>query len=118
MGQFNLNSQPPVMVSKLVAAFTVLPACVLWAALPVHHPAPYAPSPAPYAPSPAPSYGYCDPKALPKCVEGSDLPYCVEDPEYPAYDIANQSANDLVQDIVKSRRRASTTNTTQGIARD
>merc|ERR1711892_896045 len=115
MGQFNLNSQPPVMVSKLVAAFTVLPACVLWAALPVHHPAPYAPSPAPYAPSPAPSYDYCDPKAPPKCVEGSDLPYCVEDPEYPAYDIAHkisqdalflkkyadvadQSANDLVQE--------------------
>jgi len=125
------------MVSKLVTALTILPAAVIWAALPVHHPAPapgpYAPAPAPgpYAPAPpapyapahpapTPQYGYCDPKAAPKCAEGSDLPYCVEDAEYPAYDIAHkisqdalflkkyadiadQSADDLVQDITKEQ---------------
>merc|ERR1712128_233753 len=96
---------------------------------PVHHAAaaPYAPAPTPYAPAPAPYapepyhpalHSYCDPKAPPKCAEGSDLPYCVLDEEYPAYDIANkisqdalflkkyadvadQSADDLVQDIAK-----------------
>eukprot|EP00090_Calanus_glacialis_P016906 TRINITY_DN2645_c0_g1_i1.p1 TRINITY_DN2645_c0_g1~~TRINITY_DN2645_c0_g1_i1.p1 ORF type:complete len:253 (-),score=57.85 TRINITY_DN2645_c0_g1_i1:265-1023(-) len=116
------------MVSKLVASLLIIPAAVIWAAGPhaaVHpapyapvHPAPYAPAhPAPYAPAPA-HHGYCDPKAAPKCAEGSDLPYCVVDEEYPAYDIANkisqdalflkkyadvadQSADDLVQDIAK-----------------
>merc|ERR1712106_718631 len=58
-----------------------IPAAVIWAAGPhavVHpapyapvHPAPYAPAhPAPYAPAPA-HHGYCDPKAPPKCAEGS-----------------------------------------------
>merc|ERR1740137_452220 len=119
------------MVSKLVASLLIIPAAVIWAAGPhaaVHpapyvpiHPAPYAPvHPAPYAPvHPAPAqHGYCDPKAPPKCAEGSDLPYCVVDKEYPAYDIANKisqdalflkkyadvadhSADDLVQDIAK-----------------
>merc|ERR1740137_352695 len=119
------------MVSKLVASLLIIPAAVIWAAGPhaaVHpapyapiHPAPYAPvHPAPYTPvHPAPAqHGYCDPKAPPKCAEGSDLPYCVVDKEYPAYDIANkisqdalflkkyadvadQSADDLVQDIAK-----------------
>jgi len=113
------------MASKLVASLVILPAAVIWAALP-HAPAPYSPAPyapAPYAPAhpaPAPHHGYCDPKAAPKCAEGSDLPYCVVDPEYPAYDIANkisqdalflkkyadiadQSADDLVQDITKAQ---------------
>merc|ERR1711902_177740 len=82
-------------------------------------PPPPPPHPAPYAPAP-PHHSYCDPKAPPKCAEGSDLPYCVLDPEYPAYDIAHkisqdalflkkyadvadQSANDLVQDITKEQ---------------
>merc|ERR1711892_1060259 len=87
------------------------------------HPAPYAPvHPPPYEPAPA-HHGYCDPKAPPKCAEGSDLPYCVVDKEYPAYDIANkisqdalflkkyadvadQSADDLVQDIAKPQEEA------------
>lgn len=131
------------MVSKLVATLFIIPVAVLFGQIvhhgpsvvaPVHHavahasPAPYVP--APYAPSPAPyhtpepyqpaPHSYCDPKAPPKCAEGSDLPYCVPDPEYPAYDIAHkisqdalflkkyadvadQSANDLVQDIAKEQ---------------
>merc|ERR1712055_950170 len=123
MGQFNFNSQPRTMVSKLVASLLIIPAAVIWAALPHApiHPAPYAPvHPAPYAPE---HHGYCDPKAPPKCAEGSDLPYCVIDEEYPAYDIANkisqdalflkkyadvadQSADDLVQDIAKPQEEA------------
>merc|ERR1711874_651471 len=79
------------------------------------HPAPYAPAP--------PHHGYCDPKAPPKCAEGSDLPYCVVDEEYPAYDIANeisqdalflkkyadiadQSADDLVEVITKPQEES------------
>jgi len=132
------------MVSKLVATICILPVAVLVGQVlhhgpavvaPVHHAvhhtsaAPYAPAPTPYAPAPAPyapepyhpaPHSYCDPKAPPKCAEGSDLPYCVLDPEYPAYDIAHkisqdalflkkyadvadQSANDLVQDITKEQ---------------
>jgi len=89
------------------------PAPTAYAPAPAH----YSPAPAPYAPEP---HHYCDPKAPPKCAEGSDLPYCVTDPEYPAYDIAHkisqdalflkkyadvadQSANDLVQDITKEQ---------------
>lgn len=92
---------------------------------PVHHaihasPAPYHPAPAHYTPAPygPEPHAYCDPKTPPKCAEGSDLPYCVPDPEYPAYDIANkisadplflkkyadvadQSADDLVEYIAK-----------------
>merc|ERR1711902_169049 len=85
-------------------------------------PPPPPPHPAPYAPAP-PHHSYCDPKAPPKCAEGSDLPYCVLDPEYPAHDIANkisqdalflkkyadvadQSADDLVQDITKPQEES------------
>merc|ERR1719419_80436 len=91
-----LAHSPRTMVSKLVACLLIIPAAVIWAAGPhaAVHPAPYAPvHPAPYAPAhPAPyapaHHGYCDPKAPPKCAEGSDLPYCIVDKEYPAYDIA------------------------------
>merc|ERR1719145_414349 len=103
------------MVSKLVASLVIIPAAVIWAAGPhaAVHPAPYAPA----------HHGYCDPKAPPKCAEGSDLPYCIVDKEYPAYDIANkisqdalflkkyadiadQSADDLVQDITKPQEES------------
>merc|ERR1712223_1418301 len=118
--QFLLTAR--TMVSKLVASLLIVPA-VIWAAGPAIHPAPYAPvHPAPYAPAP-PHHGYCDPKAPPKCAEGSDLPYCIVDEEYPAYDIANkisqdalflkkyadvadQSADDLVQDITKPQEES------------
>merc|ERR1711955_193498 len=63
------------------------------------------------------------PNAPPKCAEGSDLPYCILDPEYPAYDIAHkisqdplflkkyadvadQSADDLVEHITKYQEDA------------
>ena len=98
-----------------------------------HAPGPYAPQPAPYAhpaphhaaphhPAPA-HHGYCDPKAPPKCALNIDVPFCVEDPEYPAYeiadkitadpiflkkysDVADQTADDLVQDIVAPQEAA------------
>merc|ERR1719225_1041732 len=105
------------MVSKLVASLLVLIPALIWAdklVHPVHH----AP-----APHPAPGYGYCDPKAPPKCAEGSDLPFCVVDKEYPAYDIAlkisqdalflkkyadiaDQSADDLVDGIAKPQEES------------
>ena len=71
----------------------------------------------PLAPhGPAPHHGYCDPKAPPACALHTDVPFCIEDPEYPEYeiadkisqdpiflkkysDIADQSADDLVEDI-------------------
>merc|ERR1719419_963761 len=99
-----LAHSPRTMVSKLVASLVIIPAAVIWAAGPhaAVHPAPYAPvHPAPYAPAhPAPyapaHHGYCDPKAPPKCAEGSDLPYCIVDKEYPAYDIANKISQDAL----------------------
>merc|ERR1711910_249938 len=141
MGQFNFNSQPPsTMVSKLVASsLLVLVPAIIWAdklvhhpvhhavhhAAPPHHPAPYGPAPHPpahHAAAPH-GYGYCDPKAPPKCAEGSDLPYCILDKEYPAYDvaakisqdalflkkyadIADQSADDLVEVITKPQEES------------
>merc|ERR1711915_410324 len=66
---------------------------------------------------------------------GSDLPYCILDKEYPAYDIAvkisqdalflkkyadiaDQSADDLVQDITKPQEDLLTTSTTLELPRD
>jgi len=124
------------MVSKLVASLLVLIPALIWAdklVHPVHHapahhavhpaPAPYGAAPVHPAPHPAPGYGYCDPKAPPKCAEGSDLPFCVVDKEYPAYDIAlkisqdalflkkyadiaDQSADDLVDGIAKPQEES------------
>merc|ERR1712209_275052 len=100
MGQFNfILTARRTMVPKLVASSLVLIPALIWADKlvhpvahgPVHHAAagPYHPAPyGPHAPAPAPhGYGYCDPKAPPKCAEGSDLPYCVVDKEYPASDV-------------------------------
>merc|ERR1719341_1556985 len=82
------------MVSKLVASVLLVVPVAIWAAVP-HSPRP--PPPAPPHPAPAPHHGgYCDPKAAPKCAEGSDLPYCVLDPEYPAYDIAHKISQDAL----------------------
>ena len=73
---------------------------------------------------PAPSvHAYCDPKAPPACAVDSDLPYCLVDAEYPDYEVANkisqdpiflkkysdvadQSADDLVQDIIAPQEAA------------
>ena len=109
-----------------VASVILIVPVAIWAAVP-HSPAPYHPAPhhpAPHHAGPyAPKHGYCDPKAAPKCAEGSDLPYCVLDPEYPAYDIAHkisqdplflkkyadvadQSADDLVEYIAKQQEEA------------
>ena len=93
-----------------------------------HHPAPHhgaphhAPHHAPYQPAPA-VHAYCDPKAPPACAVDSDLPYCLADAEYPDYEVANkisqdpiflkkysdvadQSADDLVQDIIAPQEAA------------
>merc|ERR1712117_248394 len=90
-------------VSKLVASTLVLIPALIWADKLVHHapvhpvhPAPYGAAPAHPAPHPAPGYGYCDPKAPPKCAEGSDLPFCIVDKEYPAYDIALKISQDAL----------------------
>lgn len=120
------------MVSKLVAL--LLPIALVWADADgphYHHPpppaygptpVPYGPTPAPYGPTPAP-YGYCDPKAPPKCALGSDLPFCLVDAEYPAYEVANkisldplflkkyadepdQSADDLVQEVARPQEES------------
>ena len=134
-------SSPLVLVSaercyplQVASSLLVLVPAIIWAdklvhhpvhhpvhhAAPPHHPAPYGPAPHPpahHAAAPH-GYGYCDPKAPPKCAEGSDLPYCILDKEYPAYDvaakisqdalflkkyadIADQSADDLVEVITK-----------------
>lgn len=87
---------------------------------PTPYPPAYSPSPAPYHPaSPAPYHhpkGYCDPKLPPYCANATGLHYCLEDPHYPEYeiksaisadylfekkysDVADQSANDLVQHL-------------------
>merc|ERR550525_2105768 len=87
------------MVSKLVAStLLVLIPAIIWADKLVHHPVHHAPAPH--------GYGYCDPKAPPKCAEGSDLPYCILDKEYPAYDIAVKSADDLVEVFTKPQEES------------
>ena len=87
-----------IIIFQVASSLLVLVPAIIWADKLVHHPVHHAPAPhhpGPYGPTPAPhhapaphGYGYCDPKAPPKCAEGSDLPYCVLDKEYPAYDIA------------------------------
>ena len=81
-----------------------------------HHPVPHHPVPH-HPPHPAPHHGYCDPKAPPVCALHTDVPFCLDDPEYPEYeiadkisqdpiflkkysDIADQSADDLVDEIL------------------
>merc|ERR1712109_172616 len=108
-----------IMVSKLVIA-VVVPIALVFAAGPPHHPV-HPVHPAPHHPPHGhPPHGYCDPKAPPKCAVHSDLPFCIEDPEYPEYEIANkisqdpiflkkysdvpdQSADDLVEHIAKQQ---------------
>ncbi|XP_043212527.1 neurotrophin 1-like [Amphibalanus amphitrite] len=94
-------------------------ACV--AAATASHPPPYG--------HPAPHYGgyqqqhYCDPTAAPACAANSSLTYCLEDAEYPAYeikaaisqdhlfakkyaDIGTQSADDLVDGLSAEQESA------------
>lgn len=65
------------------------------AANPYHHA-----SPAPYHPAPyhAKAHHYCDPKAPPPCanVTAALLPYCLNDKDYPAYEIKNAIAADYI----------------------
>jgi len=67
-----------------------------------------------------PSYGYCDSTEAPACAANTSTNFCLEDPEYPTYeikgaiskdylfpkkysDVANQSADDLVQSVSKAQ---------------
>merc|ERR1711892_975340 len=76
-------------------------------------------TPPQYNPPPQHAQGYCDPKTPPKCSTKTELPYCIVDEDYPAYDIAqkisqdslflkkyadkaNQSADDLIEGITKA----------------
>ena len=82
---------------------------------PVHHGPPHHGHAPLHHPPPA-HHGYCDPKSPPACALHTDVPFCIEDPEYPEYeiadkisqdpiflekysDIADQSADDLVEAI-------------------
>merc|ERR1711962_332086 len=100
MGQFNFNSHTrSTMVSKLVASVILIIPVAVWAALP-HSPAPYHPAPH----HPAPHHGYCDPKAPPKCAAGYDIANKIsQDPLFlkKYADVADQSADDLVDHITK-----------------
>jgi len=89
------------------------------AAYPEKYPAAYPPKyPAAY-----PAYKYCDPKAAPKCAENTTNTVCLTDEEYPTYeikyaidydplvlkkyaDVADQSADDLVDGISKAQEEA------------
>ena len=126
----NISGSVTYLIGQVASLLVLIPA-LIWAdklVHPVHHavhpaPAPYGAAPVHPAPHPAPGYGYCDPKAPPKCAEGSDLPFCVVDKEYPAYDIAlkisqdalflkkyadiaDQSADDLVDGIAKPQEES------------
>jgi hypothetical protein len=107
------------MVSKLVLA-VVLPFAVVFASHPPPPPA-YAPAPPAYGPPPPPAY--CDPKIPPPCAIHTNLPFCLIDPEYPEYevatkishdpiflkkysDVADQSADDLVEHINQFQEHA------------
>jgi hypothetical protein len=106
------------MVSKLITALVVSMAAIAVMAV---TPGPYHPTSPPYAlqtpPHPhGPTHGaphgaphhaphglphgqppaYCDPKAPPKCALHSELPFCLEDPEYPEYEIANKISQDPI----------------------
>jgi len=96
-----------------------------------HHPPAYGYRPQPSY-HPAPAYGhaapkyehtYCDPTAAPACNANSTLTYCLEDDEYPEYeikgaishdhlfakkyaDVADQSADDLVDMVTKDQEEA------------
>ncbi|XP_063607867.1 protein spaetzle 3-like [Penaeus indicus] len=103
-----------------------------------HHPQPayghHAPAYGHHAPAyghHAPAYGhqhayehgYCDPTVAPACANNSTLSYCLEDTEYPEYeikaaitadhlfakkyaDVADQSADDLVDMLTKDQEEA------------
>nr|XP_045615599.1 uncharacterized protein LOC123768853 [Procambarus clarkii] len=112
----------------MVLALSVVLACA-GVALGSAPPPPYGKPPPSYGPQPTygpqPSYKpqYCDPKTPPTCAAGSPLPFCLEDPEYPEYDIkhaisddplfakkyadvADQSADDLVEYVTKKQEES------------
>ncbi|XP_050691874.1 neurotrophin 1-like [Eriocheir sinensis] len=76
-----------------------------------------------YGPPPSHNAGYCDPTTPPACAHGGDVSFCLEDPEYPEYeikgaisadklfgkkyaDVADQSADDLVEHLTKYQEEA------------
>merc|ERR1719309_1716451 len=82
-----------------------------------HHPPAYGHQ------APKYEHSYCDPTAAPACNANSTLTYCLEDDEYPTYeikgaisadhhfakkyaDVADQSADDLVDMVTKDQEEA------------
>merc|ERR1712004_457091 len=111
------ESLAPIQYSTPAPSYHPTPTPYLPSPSPYH--APYAPY---HHPSPVPHHaphhknGYCDPKLPPYCANATGLHYCLEDPHYPEYeiknaisadyiflkkysDIADQSADDLVEAI-------------------
>merc|ERR1712088_1260640 len=99
-----------VIISSLVAVAMAEADAAHPHAVP-HHPAPYAP--APYTPAPAP-YGYSPApytpapyhpheEVPPVCSKDNPKPWCLEDPEYPTYEIqkAIEYHYDSVQQMYK-----------------
>ena len=69
-------------------------------------PPPYAPIPAPYGPiphHPKPAYGHPPAYGPPACAAGNPRPWCLEDKEYPTYEIqeALEYHYDAVQQMYK-----------------
>ncbi|KAK8404265.1 hypothetical protein O3P69_000373 [Scylla paramamosain] len=106
----------------MVLTLSVFLACAgvaLGSLPPVHR----TPARQPYGAQPTHRAGYCDPTTPPTCAYGSDVSFCLEDPEYPEYDIkgaieadklfakkyadvADQSADDLVDHVTKYQEEA------------
>lgn len=115
------ESLAPIQYSTPAPSYHPTPTPYLPSPSPYHAPyAPYHhPSPVPHhAAAPHHKTGYCDPKLPPYCANATGLHYCLEDPHYPEYeiknaisadylfekkysDVADQSANDLVEHLDK-----------------
>ncbi len=63
-----------------------------------HHPPPPPHHPLPHHPPhhPTPHGHYCDPKAPPPCALHHEVPFCIEDPDYPVYEIAEKISRDPI----------------------
>jgi len=104
------------MVAKLITA-AIVQIALAYAAHPhpphhavhhaVHHPVPAVHHAVPHHPvphhaplhHPAPvhhGYAACDPKAPPACALQADVPFCLDDVEYPEYEIAEKISQDPI----------------------
>jgi len=81
---------------------------------PVHH-APVHHAPAPYAPAPPPHHPEPHHYAPPKCSKGNPKTWCLEDEEYPTYEI--QKAIEYHYDSVQQMYKDVLANTDNSVAR-